>query len=138
VILEQGLRVYLVADPSIAALVAARIYGLVREQGNDVTLPIGAQLPAVLIQRTSSIRQQLLCGTSPLVEADVQVDSFAMTGDDAWALAAALRAAMIDFNGNMGETYVDTVHLTNEFPVTDPDPGIIRVTQIYTIFYLED
>jgi Protein of unknown function (DUF3168) len=137
-ILETGLRAYLVGLDAITALVAERIYGMVREQGNDQTLPVGAQLPAVLIMRDNSIRQQLFCGTSPLVQTDVQVDSFAMTGDDAWGLAKALRAALVDFNGLMGLTWVDTVHLNNEFPITDPDPGIIRVKQIYTMFYLEE
>lgn len=137
-ILETGLRTYLLSQTSITDIVLARIYGLVREQGNDVSLPINQQLPAVLIQRISSIRQQTFCGTAPLVETDIQVDSYAMTGQDAWALAEALRAVLMDFNGTMGETYVDTVHLTNEFPLTDPEPGIIRITQLYTMWYLED
>jgi hypothetical protein len=138
VILEQGLRAFLADAPTISALVIDRIYGLVREQGNDQTLPPDAQLPAVLIQRTTTQRQQLFCGTSPFVSADVQVDSYAITGDDAWGLAKALRTLLVDFTGNMGETWVDTVHLTNEFPLSDPDPGIIRITQLYNIWYLED
>ena len=54
------------------------------------------------------------------------------------ALAAVLRALLIDFTGTMGGAYVDRVLLTNEFPLNDPDPGVIRVTQLYNFWYVED
>jgi hypothetical protein len=38
----------------------------------------------------------------------------------------------------MGETFVDKVFLINEFPMVDPDPGILRVVQTYNFWYLED
>lgn len=130
--LEQGIRVFLAGVAPVTAFVGANIFGLVREQGT------ADQLPAVLIQRSSTARTVLFCGTDHLVSADLQVDSYAMTGDDAWALARALRQALVDFTGNFGDVAIDTVHLTNEFPLTDPDPGIIRITQLYNIWYQED
>ena len=129
-ILETGLRNYLLSLPTITAMVQDRIYGVVRAQGQP--------LPDLLITRTQTTRQTLFCRTSKLVSADLQLDADGMTGDSAWGLAAALRAALVDFGGMMDQTSVNKVFLTNEFPGTDPDPGIIRVTQLYNIWYLED
>ena len=129
-VLEAGLRSYLLLIPAITDLVGPRVYGILRQQSQD--------LPAILIQRTQTTRQPKFCATDKLVSCDMQVDAYAMTGDGGWALAAALRAALIDFNGTMGETYVDKVMLTNEFPLNDPDPGVIRITQLYNFWYVED
>ena len=128
--LETDLRSMLIAEPTITALVAQRVYGLLREPS--------APLPAVMIQRIFTHRQELFCGVSPLVSADLQVDSYAINGDDAWTVAKALRLLFKNFSGNVGETQVDKVFLINEFPMTDPDPGIIRVVQTYNFWYVED
>jgi hypothetical protein len=129
-ILESEMRLFLLSLDAITALVVDRIFGLVRSQASA--------LPALLIQRTQSTRQVKFCGTDKLVSADIQIDSYGITGDSTWGLAKAVRSALIDFTGTMGEAYVDQVTLTNEFPLTDPEPGIIRVTQIYQFWYVED
>jgi len=131
-ILEQGLREYLLEVAPIAALIRDRLFNMVRS-------PQSA-LPAVVIQRINTIRQVLFCGTDDLVNADMQLDCYAISPQDAWGLAAAVRAALVDFTGTMGDpagVYVDQVTLTNERPLTDPDPGIIRVIQLYNFWYLE-
>lgn len=128
--LETDLRTFLIAEPSIQALVGQRVYGLLREPN--------APLPSVNIQRNHTARQELFCGVSPLVSADLMIDSYGINGDDAWALAKALRLLFKNFAGNVGDTVVKKVFLTNEFPLTDPDPGIIRIVQLYNFWYLED
>jgi hypothetical protein len=128
--LETDLRTFLLAAPSISALVAARIYGLIREPA--------APLPSINIQRIHSVRQELFCGVSPLVSADVQVDSYSIDGDTGWSVAEALRKLLRNFSGTMGASQVDKVFLTNEFPMTDSDPGVIRIVQVYNFWYLED
>jgi hypothetical protein len=128
--LETDFRTWLLDEPTVAALVAGRIFGLVREPQ--------ALLPAINIQRIFTRRGQTFCGVVPLVSADLQVDSFAIDGDGAWALAATLRLALKNFSGPMGATQVDKVFLVNEFPLVDPDPGIIRVVQTYNFWYVED
>jgi hypothetical protein len=128
--LETDLRTMLIAEPTITALVAQRVYGLLREPGSP--------LPSVNIQRIFTHRQELFCGVSPLVSADLQVDSYGINGDDAWTVAKALRLLFKNFSGNVGETQVSKVFLINEFPLTDPDPGVIRVVQTYNFWYLED
>jgi uncharacterized protein DUF3168 len=129
-IFEAEFRSFLLAQPAIADLVAARIFGGVREPGS--------KLPSVVIQRASSTRASTFCGTEPLVDAHIRVDSYGINGDGAWALAKSLRETLVDFGGAMGAAAVEKVFLANEFLLTDPDPGIIRVVQIYNVWYLED
>lgn len=128
--LETDLRDFLIAATAITDLVGERIFGMLREPG--------ARLPAVLIQRIHTARQELFCGVSELVSADLQIDSFAIDSDGAWTLARALRLLFKNFSGNMGPTLVDKVFLINEFPMIDPDPGIMRVVQTYNFWYVED
>lgn len=131
--LEAGLRTYLLTIPTITNVVNDRIYGILRQQSQD--------LPALLIQRVSTQRQRRFCptSTSDLVSADLQVDSYAMGGDAGWALARATRKTLIEFHAAMmGDVYVDEVILSNEFPLNDPDPGVIRITQLYNFWYQED
>jgi Protein of unknown function (DUF3168) len=128
--LETDLRNFLIAAPAVAALVAQRVYGLIREPGSA--------LPSVNVQRTHTLRQELFCGVSTLASADMQIDAFGINGDDAWTLARALRETFKNFSGDMGDTVVKKVFLINEFPLTDSDPGVIRVVQLYNFWYLED
>lgn len=128
--LETDLRNFLIAEPTIEALVAQRVYGVIREPN--------APLPSINIQRNHTMRQELFCGVSSLVSADLMIDSYGIDGDDAWTVAKALRLLFKDFSGDVGETVVKKVFLTNEFPLTDPDPGIIRIVQLYNFWYLED
>jgi hypothetical protein len=127
---ETDFRTWLLAETTITALVGGRIFGLVREPQ--------AALPAINIQRIVTRRQELFCGVDPLVSADLQVDSYAIDGDGAWTLAETLRTVLKNFSGPMGATQVDKVFLINEFPLVDPDPGIIRVVQTYNFWYVED
>jgi hypothetical protein len=128
--LEEGMRNFLLAAPPVAALVGARVFGLLRPQTSE--------LPATMIQRVATTRQVLFCGTTPLVDAQIQVDAYGMTGDDAWGLAKAVRQVLVDFKGMMDATYVDHCSLVNELPLVDPEPGIIRITQLYNVWYVED
>jgi hypothetical protein len=128
--LETDLRTFLIAEPTIEALVAQRVYGVIREPNTP--------LPSINVQRTHTMRQQLFCGVSPLVSADLMIDSYGIDGDDAWTVAKALRKLFENFSGDVAETVVKKVFLTNEFPLTDPDPGIIRIVQTYNFWYLED
>jgi hypothetical protein len=130
--IEADLRTFLLEQATVTALVGQRVYGLVREQG------LAEQLPAVLLQRILTTRFPTFCATEKLVSCDMQVDAYGIGGEEAWTLADVLRKVLIDFSGMMGATQVSKALLTNEFPLTDPDPGVIRVTQLYNFWYVED
>jgi hypothetical protein len=127
---EIDIVTYAKSVKPITDLVGRRIYGLYREPN--------APLPQLLIMRTNTQRQPLYCRTSNLVAADFQLDSYGLTGQDATGLAKVVRKAFMDFTGMMGDTSVNRVFLTNEFPKVDPEPGDISITQLFTIWYLED
>jgi len=137
-ILEDALRDELLATRAIVQLLGTSggqpgIYSIIRPQGSP--------LPSVLIARSQTARQNLFCGTDTLVSADIQIDSYAGDGT-CFDVAKQVRLALLGFSGAMGagspNVLVDRVFLTNEFPLTDPDPGVIRQTQLYTIWYQED
>jgi hypothetical protein len=129
--LEAGIRNYLLTCDPVCAI-TKRFYAWTRPQNSD-------SLPDVLIQRTATLFQQTTCGTDGLVSGQMQIDSYAMNGLVAVRLAQALKAALDGFStGMMGDTYVDRVFIDNEFAAGDPDPGIARMTQLYTFWFKED
>ena len=130
--IETDLRNFLLAQAPLTALVGQRVYGLVREQGTP------DQLPSVRVQRRLTNRFRTFCGTDPLVDAQIQIDAFGIDMDSAGAVARVMRKALVDFSGQMGASRVDDVSLDNEFPLTDPDPGVIHVAQIYNFWFEED
>lgn len=130
--LEVDLIAFLLSVQSITTLVnGSQIYGLKRPQGLR-------PLPELLIARTSTVRQVKFCGTDSLVNTDLQIDSYGLELAQTLTLARSVRKTLVDFKGMMADTYVDQVTLTNEFPVEDPDPGIVRMTQLYNFWYVEE
>jgi Protein of unknown function (DUF3168) len=130
-ILEQAFPQFLLTVPAITELVRDQVYGIIRPQGPR-------PLPEILISRTQTTRQDKFCGVDPLVNADMQLDCYSDGLQSATTLARAVRRSLKNFSGMMGDVVVQKVFLTNEFPVYDPDPGIIRVTQTYNFWYVED
>jgi hypothetical protein len=135
--LEDAIREHLLAVEPLLELLAINsafpgIYAMIRPQSSP--------LPSVLISRSTTERQTLFCGTDTLVATDIQIDSYAGDGA-AFDVAKQVRLALLGFTGTMGTdpgVAVDQVRLVNEFPLTDPDPGVIRQTQLYSFWYQED
>jgi hypothetical protein len=128
---EAGIRSYLLTCDAVCAI-TKRFYAWTRPQNSD-------SLPDVLITRAATLFQQTSCGTDSLVSGQMQIDSFAMNGLVAVRLAQVLKAALDGFStGMMGDTYVDRVIIDNEFATGDPDPGIARMTQLYTFWFKEN
>jgi hypothetical protein len=130
-ILEEAFPLYLQSVPEITDLVRNQIYGVMRPQGLR-------PLPEILISRTQTTYQDKFCGVDALANADMQLDCYASGLAMAMSLANAVRKALKDFSGTMADVVVQKVFLSNQFPVYDPDPGIIRVTQTYNFWYVED
>ena len=106
-----------------------------------VLRPQASTLPCVLVTRTQTERQTLFCGTDNLLAADFQIDSYASDGT-VYDVAVQVRKALLNYVGTMGTdspgVYVDQVRLQNEFPLVDPDPGVIRMSQLFNFWYQED
>ena len=132
-IFEEELRTYLLTVDALTSIVGQQIYGIIRPQGLR-------PLPEILISRATTGRQEKFCGTDPLVNADFVFDIYGIGLSQSTALARTLRQLFRGFSGVMGSTPVGPIFLVNEFPISgsDPDPGLIRWSMTFTIWYQED
>lgn len=127
---EPNFHYHLTGVPAIAALVGGRVFPDMVKQGS--------LLPAIVFQRTGTLRQQTYCGTHGLVLGNFQIDVYAKTRNECRTLAALVLKALIDYAGPMG-TDCDVKHcaLQTDFDSVDPDPGTLRRTQLWAIWYPE-
>lgn len=98
-----------------------------------------ARIPAVLIRSIDiTDRQVVYCGTVGTTRAAVMIDCYDAGARGAWALAGAVRGALLDFRGIMGGTLkVRACSLELETELDDPDPGLYRVRQNWAVWFLE-
>jgi len=95
VTLGAALRAHLLADTAIAAIVAARIYPLRLPQPKKDAV----NLPAIVLQRISTVRYAHLRGAEALGRPRWQVDCWAATHDAATSLGALVRQRLNGFAG---------------------------------------
>lgn len=132
---EPGLYQFLRNVPAVAAIVGDRIYPQMAPQ-HVYEEPGGT--PFVVFTRAGGQRQQLFCGTDDLVQASYRIDARAPKLDDANELARAIRAALVDYSGAMGDVAVDTVQLSDDSDIgPDPEPGLFNRSESYAIWYRE-
>jgi hypothetical protein len=138
--IQAPLSLHLLASDPLTALIglghAARLFEGVIPQKQASGLP---RLPAVLIRDVAmGDRQVTFCGTVGTSRADVSVDCYDVTPRGAWAIAEAVRGALLDFRGVMGGTLqVRACSIDAEIELQDLDPGLYRVSQTWAIWFLE-
>ncbi len=120
---------YLVSVPEVAALLGDRVY--------PVRAPQDALRPHLVWTRTAVQRQQMYCGVNAVVYGDYQFSCYGSTEEQANGLHIAVRNAMQDFDGLMGDVRVKHCHLNSDFGIEDEDPDIYSVRQLWTICYVE-
>lgn len=111
-----------------------RIFPLVIPQHESGDLD---QYPCVVLTKAGASRGVTLSGTDTLVNATYQIDSYAVTYKEAAQLADAVRVALMDFNGTVGDHEIKTANIDNEFAIEDPEPGLYRIMQTYSVWYVE-
>lgn len=127
--LEADLRAYILADPTVAALVGDRMYPLV--------IPQGSPQPCIVYAKQGRDRQQLFCGEDGLYRTGVDIDCYAVIYDDAVTLANAVSARLKNFSGTMGTTRVPRIFLETEFDLSDLEPGTYRQSQTWAVWHRE-
>lgn len=139
--IETALFARLTAVSGVASLVAEdtspvryRIYPLLIPQqvDGDVT-----RYPCVVYAKDGVERQVTLTGTDSVVRASFQIDCCAQTFAGSLALASAVFAALKDYAGTSGGVEIKAFSLENEFSVFDPEPGLFRVSQFWSIWFVE-
>jgi hypothetical protein len=91
----QAVRDVLVADPTVAGLVAGRVYpGLI---------PPRAAFPAIVFTVVSQVPEETFEGTAAtaLVDSRVQIDCYAKSYDDAQKLAEAVDDALTELDDQL-------------------------------------
>ena len=132
--IAQGLFEHLQSDAGVSAIAGDRIFpGFIPQRAYDDA----TRLPCLVYQFPSSIRQPLFCATDATVAQSTQIDCYARAYPLARQLAAAVRDAMIDFAGQMGSVEVKKVLMDTDFDSVDQEPGLFRVTQLYTVWFVE-
>lgn len=114
--------------------VTYRIYPLVMPQ-HEAGDP--SVVPCVVYTKVGAGRSVRYAGTDNVVEATYQIDSYAVTYKAATQLADKVRLALVDYSGTVAGTEIKIIHLDNEFALEDPDPGLYRITQSFSVWYVE-
>lgn len=94
--IEEDARAVLIADGTVAALIAARVY--------PMRLPQPATLPAVVYMRISGPRDISLSGASGSGRARIRYNCWAETYDGAKELLVAVRDAIDGISGAVAAT----------------------------------
>lgn len=127
--MEVDLCAFIKADAGVIAKIGDRLY--------PVVIPQTGHVPCVVFQRLSSLYGQTLCGTDSSVRGAFQFDAYDKTYFGARDAANAIKTALLDYSGTMGGTRVDRVSLETETDLSDPEPGLYRVSLTFNIFYQE-
>ncbi len=123
----------LVTDTSLSPA-GYRIYPLVipQHEEGDSTL-----MPCIVYAKVGAQLTGTLSATDNIVRVTYQIDSYAVTYKAAAQLADQVRAALIDYAGTIASTVIKRITLDNEAAIEDPDPGLYRIFQTYSIWYVE-
>lgn len=132
---EPSLYEFLKADAEVWHYVGDRIYPQRIEQQHPDDSQV---MPCAVWQLAGAEYQAKFCETDGLVGGSYQMDIYGPDYDDVLAAARAIRLRLSDYRGQMGTGRVSKVLLQNQFNGLDPDPGLFRRTQLYTIWFLED
>ncbi len=93
--IRNGLRTYLLTISEVDALSDQKVY-----VGRT---PQGKSLPHVVVDRISDDHNNALDGTGSLVMAEMEIDCKAATPTAADDLADAIKTAIDDYSGSMGD-----------------------------------
>lgn len=138
----KAIHARLKAHAGTTALVGTRIYPLRLPQDIGERKP-APQYPAVRYQRIGAPRSHVMGADTGEVYANVQVDCYGLTYEDADALSVQVRAALSRWSGTAGGIVVDSVFLNDERDVDEPtivkdgEQGVYRVLLDFTVNYQE-
>ncbi len=116
--IEAGLRTHLLADGSVAALVAARVYPL--------KLPQSPTYPSLTYEIVSDIPYRGLGGDSDREVIRARIHCWAKTFTGAIDLATKVRTAVADFSGTMGSVTVSSVKFETWNDLYEDVPKVYR------------
>lgn len=129
---EEALRSILLNDAAIQTFASGRIYGIIRPPGTK------EQIPCITIARTQTIRAQLTCATDRLVQAIFNIDALGYDAEEAQAGGAAIRDTLNYYSGSESGLTIQRCFVETEVPLIEADPGLVRWSQSFSVWYEED
>jgi hypothetical protein len=137
--LEDALFRWVSTQATLTALIGAPPAVVRFHKGR---IPQGGHFPAMVQQRTGTLRQDLQCRPDGAVAVSLQVDSYGKSFPESVAVAdefrRLLRADVASYPLWMGEgdspseaVKVKAATLENDFDIDDPEPGLYRRVQLW-------
>lgn len=78
------------------------------------------------------------CGEDGLTKVTYQLDTYAVTEEEAKALGRAVKRALSGYSGLMEGTQVSKILRVSKFNALDPDPGLYRVSQSFDVWFNDE
>lgn len=136
--IETALVSHLRANAQVAALIGERVFPLMIPQH---AYDEATKLPCLVYQRIGTQRTPLFCETDSTIRCSYYISCYARSYIKAKELAAEVRDALMDFTGIMGSgaatADVKKILSESEGDLEDPEPGLYRVLQTWTIWFVE-
>jgi hypothetical protein len=130
--LQSSLYAFLISDVGVSALVGTRVYPLViPEQVYDEA----TKRPCLVYSMRGLDQTQTFCETIELQRADIGIDCYAKTYEASIALATAVKTALTDYVGTMGDVEISKLNLNNQFDLLDLEPGLFRVALSFFVWH---
>lgn len=124
----------LASFPAVAATFGSRVYPLImpaRVHGD----PSG--FPCVVYTFVGGRVGYTFCAPDELIASRVQFDVYDRSYTDAVEAAAVLRGALLGYFGTVDGTFYDRIAIEADRDTIEPDPGLYRVTQEYSVWFRE-
>jgi hypothetical protein len=129
--IRPALRSLLLSDPTVSGLVGGvRIHSTV--------LPQGQRLASIVYTRISGVFPFELDASAGIVQNLMQVDSIAISSDEANNLANAAHDVLSGFKGEVNTVIIQGIWQTNERDLFDSVTGMHRVSRDYSIWFVEN
>lgn len=126
---EEAIRALLLASPSVADIVAERVYPDVADQGTEY--------PCIVIGTAAVDDVFHLEGPSGLANHRVQLDQLAERKAGAVALAERVRVLLNGYQGVVGASYFSAIRRLNSFSRYIDGPNVYAQTTDYACWFQE-
>ena len=121
--IDEALKIYLLAQPGLTALIGRRLYPMRPPQTVDLRTNT-----AVSMQTISDYKNHILTGQIAEESPKKQWTVFAPTQLEAFDIAKQIKLALIDFEGSMSGIIIQYIKLINEIPSIETSPdGTVSV-----------
>lgn len=122
------------AAPAVARIVGTRVFPEMVPQDAHEGIK---RTPHIVYTLGGGQRSATYCATDRLARRAITIECYAPKFDECDELAEAVRLALRDFRGMMGDTRVRLCTLETEANLVEFEPGLFRLSRDWTFWYVE-